>query len=247
MNLLLTLTMEVIQWIAQICLKKTTKTGIGDRRFLTTAMTRSFVKSPAVFCAFPVLHDLRRCPSDCFCVPRLQAGVGIGPKGAGAVPGAVFISICDLGEHGVDSHLRAGHDKGVYPIALGGHSDPFAVPVGDGHFAELIAFIRGHSNGDSGPPAGIPVAELHRAVGGAVRRAADDQTELAMLTARDELNRESLRLMQKSGEALARTRHDILGNLSILQSLCREGDYKKPDDYLARLTRQTGEIVPLWM
>lgn len=80
-----------------------------------------------------------------------------------------------------------------------------------------------------------------------VRRAADDQTELALLTARDELNRENLRLMQESSEALARSRHDMLGNLGILQSLCREGKYEKLGEYLARLTQQTDEIVPLMM
>lgn len=80
-----------------------------------------------------------------------------------------------------------------------------------------------------------------------VRRAADDQTELALLTARDELNRENLRIMQESGMALVRTRHDMLGNLGILQSLCREGEYEKLGEYLARLTRQTSEIVPLKM
>lgn len=79
----------------------------------------------------------------------------------------------------------------------------------------------------------------------AVRQAADDQTELAVLTARDELNRETLRLMRESGEELARARHDMLGNLGILQSLCREGEYEKLDEYLARLTRQTSKIVPL--
>ena len=78
-----------------------------------------------------------------------------------------------------------------------------------------------------------------------VRRTADDQTELAMLCARDELNRETLRLMQESGMELARARHDMLGNLGILQSLCREGDYETLDEYLARLTRQTSGIVPL--
>lgn len=80
-----------------------------------------------------------------------------------------------------------------------------------------------------------------------VRRAADDQTELAMLTTRDELNRENLRIVQESGMALARARHDMLGNLGILQSLFREEEYEKLGEYLARLTRQTSEIVPLKM
>lgn len=80
-----------------------------------------------------------------------------------------------------------------------------------------------------------------------VRQAADDQTELELLCARDELNRENLRIMQESGMALVRTRHDMLGNLGILQSLCREGEYEKLGEYLARLTRQTSEIVPLKM
>lgn len=37
----------------------------------------------------------------------------------------------------------------------------------------------------------------------------------------------------------------MLGNLGILQSLCREGKYEKLDEYLARLTRQTVEIAPM--
>lgn len=81
----------------------------------------------------------------------------------------------------------------------------------------------------------------------AVRQAADDQTELALLTVRDELNRENLRLMQDSSDALARSRHDILGHLDILRSLSLQGKYEKLDEYLARLTQQTSQIAPLKM
>lgn len=79
----------------------------------------------------------------------------------------------------------------------------------------------------------------------AVRAAADEQTELELLAARDALLRENLRLMDESGTALAQARHDMLGHLGILQALSQEGAYEKLDEYLSRLTRQTGEILPL--
>lgn len=79
----------------------------------------------------------------------------------------------------------------------------------------------------------------------AVHQAADDQTELALLTARDELNRENLRILQESGESLAQARHDMLGHLNVLRGLHQQGEHEKLEEYLDRLTRQTGEIVPL--
>ena len=74
---------------------------------------------------------------------------------------------------------------------------------------------------------------------------AQAQGELELLETRNRLAWENLRILQESSSALAQARHDILGNLGILQTLSQRGDYKRLDEYLSRLTRQTGEIVPL--
>ncbi len=74
---------------------------------------------------------------------------------------------------------------------------------------------------------------------------AQAQGELELLETRNRLAWETLRILQESSSALAQARHDILGNLGILQTLSQRGDYKRLDEYLSRLTRQTGEIVPL--
>ncbi len=74
---------------------------------------------------------------------------------------------------------------------------------------------------------------------------AQAQTELELVETRSRLAWENLRILQESSAALAQARHDILGNLGILQALGQRGDYKKLDEYLARLTQQTREIVPL--
>lgn len=71
------------------------------------------------------------------------------------------------------------------------------------------------------------------------------RTELEILSTRNRLTLENLRILQDSGRALAQARHDILGNLGILQSLSRQGEYDKLDEYLARITQQTSQIVPL--
>ena len=71
------------------------------------------------------------------------------------------------------------------------------------------------------------------------------RTELEILSTRSRLALDNLRILQESGAALAQARHDILGNLGILQSLSRQGEYAKLDEYLDRITQQTREIVPL--
>ena len=78
-----------------------------------------------------------------------------------------------------------------------------------------------------------------------IRRTADGQTAFELLKAREERTREDLRTIQESAAELARVRHDMRGNLSILQTLAREGQFQELEGYLSRLTRQTGEIVPL--
>lgn len=71
------------------------------------------------------------------------------------------------------------------------------------------------------------------------------RVEMELLTTRNELAYENIRIMQESGVALAQARHDILGNLSILQSLSAQKDYQKLDEYLILITQQTRAIVPL--
>lgn len=78
-----------------------------------------------------------------------------------------------------------------------------------------------------------------------IRQTADNQTALELLTLREALTRENLRIMQESAAELAQVRHDARGNLGILQALCQEGNYEKLAEYLARLTQQAGEIVPM--
>lgn len=71
------------------------------------------------------------------------------------------------------------------------------------------------------------------------------RTEMAVLSTRSQLALENLRIVQESGAALIQARHDMLGNLSVLQSLSWKKDYDGLDRYLALLTRQTEKIVPI--
>ena len=68
---------------------------------------------------------------------------------------------------------------------------------------------------------------------------------MAVLSTRSQLALENLRIVQESGAALIQARHDMLGNLSVLQSLSWKKDYDGLDRYLALLTRQTEKIVPI--
>jgi len=69
--------------------------------------------------------------------------------------------------------------------------------------------------------------------------------ELEILSTRNQLTLENLRSVQESGKALIQVRHDMLGNLGVLQTLSLEKDYEKLDEYLSRLTRQIKDIVPI--
>lgn len=71
------------------------------------------------------------------------------------------------------------------------------------------------------------------------------RAELEILSTRNRLTLENLRIVQESGAALAQARHDMLGNLGILQSLSREEKYDRLEEYLSRLTRHIQEIVPI--
>lgn len=72
-----------------------------------------------------------------------------------------------------------------------------------------------------------------------------ERIEAEFSAVRNELVYENLRISQESGEALSRARHDILGNLGILQTLSSQGEYQKLDEYLFRITQQTRDILPL--
>jgi len=69
--------------------------------------------------------------------------------------------------------------------------------------------------------------------------------ELEILSTRNRLTLENLRIVQESGSALIQVRHDMLGNLGVLQTLSVEKDYEKLDEYLSGLTRQIKDIVPI--
>ena len=90
----------------------------------------------------------------------------------------------------------------------------------------------------------VPVGTLIPDATGLLRQQME-RTETEYSNLRSELAYENLRILQESSAALAQARHDILGNLGILQTLSSQGDYKKLDEYLARITKKTREIVPL--
>jgi len=69
--------------------------------------------------------------------------------------------------------------------------------------------------------------------------------EVEILSTRNRLTLENLRIVQESGAALTQVRHDMLGNLGVLQTLSLEKDYEKMEEYLAGLTRQIKDIVPI--
>jgi len=69
--------------------------------------------------------------------------------------------------------------------------------------------------------------------------------ELEILSTRNRLTLENLRIVQESGSALIQVRHDMLGNLGVLQTLSLEKDYEKLEEYLAGLTRQIKDIIPI--
>lgn len=76
-------------------------------------------------------------------------------------------------------------------------------------------------------------------------REAQAHAELELSAVRRELAYENIRILQESGKALSQARHDMLGNMGILQALSRQGEYEKLDEYLTRITQQTCEIIPL--
>jgi len=92
----------------------------------------------------------------------------------------------------------------------------------------------------------MPVTYL--SILGALRRQMlyyEAKSQQEMLSARNELVQENLRILQESSTALAKARHDMLGHLSALQTLAEEKEYPRMEEYLEQITKQARTIPPL--
>lgn len=76
-------------------------------------------------------------------------------------------------------------------------------------------------------------------------RAAESRAQVELLSVRNDLAQENLRILQESGAALAKTRHEMMGHLNALQALAGQKDYARVEEYLAEVTRQTRAIPPM--
>ncbi len=76
-------------------------------------------------------------------------------------------------------------------------------------------------------------------------RTAETRTQVELLSARNELVQENLRILQESSGALAKARHDMLSHLNTLQTLAGQKEYARMEAYLEQITKQARMIVPL--
>lgn len=76
-------------------------------------------------------------------------------------------------------------------------------------------------------------------------RSAQTRTQVELLSARNDLAQENLRILQESGAALSKTRHEMMGHLNALLALTEQKDYARVEEYLAEVTRQTRAIPPM--
>ena len=68
-----------------------------------------------------------------------------------------------------------------------------------------------------------------------IRRVARRETEIQMLSARENLTREQLAVVQESAAALGELRHDVKNHFLVLQNLSRAGEQERLDSYLCSL------------
>ncbi len=76
-------------------------------------------------------------------------------------------------------------------------------------------------------------------------RIAETNTQVELLSARNELTQENLRILQENSESLYKVRHDMLAHLNTLQALAGQKDYQRMEEYLEEVTRQARTIPPL--
>ncbi len=76
-------------------------------------------------------------------------------------------------------------------------------------------------------------------------RITETNTQVELLSARNELARENLRILQESSEELVKARHDMLSHLNTLQMLTEQKEYARMEEYLEQITEQAHMIAPL--
>ncbi len=78
-----------------------------------------------------------------------------------------------------------------------------------------------------------------------IRRIAEQETEIQVLSARESLTREQLATVQESAAALGELRHEVKNHYLVLQNLCRAGETERLDSYLSGLMTEAASIPAL--
>lgn len=78
-----------------------------------------------------------------------------------------------------------------------------------------------------------------------IKRAADVQSELSVMTVKNELISENIQSIQKSSREIAEMRHDMLRHLHTMLDLCHEENSERLEAYLRELTQETEAILPV--
>ena len=78
-----------------------------------------------------------------------------------------------------------------------------------------------------------------------IRRVAERETEMRVLSARESLTREQLAVVRESAAALGELRHEVKNHYLVLQNLSRAGESKRLDAYLSTLVSDVASIPAL--
>lgn len=78
-----------------------------------------------------------------------------------------------------------------------------------------------------------------------VKKAADAQSELTIMSARNDLIQENIQSIQESNTEIAMIRHDMLRHLHMLLDMSHADDKERLQNYLEELTRETESILPV--
>ncbi|WP_300345927.1 sensor histidine kinase [uncultured Oscillibacter sp.] len=78
-----------------------------------------------------------------------------------------------------------------------------------------------------------------------IRRVAQRETEMRVLSARESLTREQLAVVRESAAALGELRHEVKNHYLVLQNLSRAGESKRLDAYLSTLVSDMASIPAL--
>jgi len=73
----------------------------------------------------------------------------------------------------------------------------------------------------------------------------ETNTQVELLSARNELAQENLRILRENSDALSKARHDMLAHLNTLQTLAEQKEYTRMETYLEQITKQAHRIAPL--